>query len=204
MPPVARYNYTVGNLAGRHIVVTGASSGIGAALARQLGDEGCRVVLAARRRERLEETASHVRTRGGEAAAIPCDVTSREAVFALAEAARERFGEVDAWVSNAGGGILHSALEATEEDMLWQYRLNCLSSLWAWQALIPGWLERGRGHIVDVCTLGGKAGFAYGGGYAAAKGALSCLGDAVRQELAGNLWPGLVPGVVARARKRSD
>lgn len=187
----------MGSLAGKHIVVTGASSGIGAALARELGREGCRVVVAARRLKQLNEVASHVRTAGGEAEAITCDVTSRDAVFVLAAEARERFGEIDAWVSNAGGGILHSAIEATEEDMLWQYRLNCLSSLWAYQALVPDWLARRSGHIVDVNTLGGKSGFAFGGAYAAAKGALSCLGDSVRQELAGTgihlttVYPGI-------------
>jgi short-subunit dehydrogenase len=196
----------VSRLAGKHIVVTGASSGIGAALALQLGGEGSKVVVAARRLKPLNEVASHVRTAGGEAAAIPCDVTSRDAIFALAAEARERFGEIDAWVSNAGGGILHSALDATEDDMLWQFRLNCLSSLWAYQALLPDWLARGSGHIVDVNTLGGKSGFAYGGGYAAAKGAMSCLGDSVRQEIAGTgvhvttVYPGITATDFSRVR----
>lgn len=171
------------DLAGKHIVVTGASAGIGAELCRQLGAQGCRVTLAARRVEMLNAVAAQVTTAGGEAEAVQCDVALRERVFALAAAARERFGEIDVWVSNAGAGMRHRVLEATEDDMLWLYRVNCLSSLWGYQAVIPGWIEQGRGgQVIDVNSVGGKAGFALSGGYCAAKHAMSGLADALRQE----------------------
>ncbi len=168
----------------KHIVVTGASAGIGAALCRALGHAGCRVVLAARRVDLLEQVAQDVRQAGGRAEVVPTDVTLRVAVQALAQRAQESFGAIDVWVNNAGAGIMHSVLDATEEDMLFMYRLNCLSTLYAYQTLLPGWLKRGSGQFIDICSLGGKAGYAYAGGYAAAKHAMSGLGDSLRQELA--------------------
>jgi short-subunit dehydrogenase len=194
-------------LEGKHIVVTGASAGIGAEVCRQLGAKHVRVVLAARRRELLDEIAEQVRKAGGEAKAVVCDVTDRGQVFALADNARSEFGEIDAWINNAGAGIRHLLLDATEEDMLHLFRLNCLSSLWAYQAVIPHWLDKGSGgHMIDVCSLAGKAGIAYSGGYAAAKHALSAIGDAMRQELIGTginvstIYPGLTVSDFHKAR----
>jgi short-subunit dehydrogenase len=180
----------MGSLAEKHIVVTGASAGIGAELCRQLGARRARVVLAARRMQRLEEVASEVRRRGGEALCVECDVSRRSEIDKLAQAARERFGEIDVWVSNAGRGMRHRILEATDSDMLELFTLNCLSSLYAYQAVVPQWLareDRGSGRqIIDICTLGGKAGFAYNAGYSAAKHAMSAIADVLRFELNGS------------------
>jgi NADP-dependent 3-hydroxy acid dehydrogenase YdfG len=187
----------MGRLSGKHIVVTGASAGIGAELCRQLGREGCRVTLAARREELLRQVAGEGRRAGGQAELAVADVTDREQVFALARRAEAAFGPIDVWVSNAGAGISHRLVDATEEDMLHLYRLNCLSSLWAYQALLPGWMARGYGQFIDVCSLGGKAGYAYAGAYAAAKHALSGIGDVLRQELA---LQGVTPGPPRRAK----
>ena len=177
---------TMTGLAGKHVVVTGASAGIGAELARQLGTQGCHLTIAARRIARLNEVASEVNGAGGQALVVPCDVLSRDEVFNLAQAAREHFGEIDIWVNNAGAGIRHEVLNATEEDMLHFFRLNTLSALWGYQAAIPPWLENShRGQVVDICSVGGKSGFPYGGAYVAAKHAMSALADTLRQEIAG-------------------
>lgn len=185
-------------LAGKHVVVTGASSGIGAELCRQLGSAGCRVTLAARRATQLRQVAEELAARGGRAFAKPCDVSVHDQVFELARAARDHFGEIDIWVSNAGGAIRHMVLDATEEEMLAMWRLNCFSALWAYQAVVPSWIEQGiRGQVIDVCSLGGKSGFAYYSGYCCAKHGLSGLGDSLRQELLGTgialttVYPGL-------------
>ena len=185
-------------LKGKHVVVTGASAGIGAELCRQLGAAGCRVTLAARRRALLNDVAQEVEHAGGQALVETCDVIERDEVFELADFARQHFGEIDIWVSNAGTGMRHRLLDATEADMLDLYRLNCLSSLWAYQAVASRWLELGRGgQLIDVASIGAKSGFAYGGGYCAAKHGLSGMGDSLRQELGGTgivlttVYPGL-------------
>jgi len=188
----------MGKLTGKHIVVTGASAGIGKLLSQRLGALGCRVTLAARRLDKLDELAAEIEAGPGQAFAAQCDVTRREEVLDLAKAARGHFGEIDIWVSNAGAGTRHGLLEATEDDMLAMYRLNCLSSLWGYQAVVPGWLEQGcGGQLMDVNSVGGLAGFAYNGGYCAAKHAMSGMGDVLRQELLGKeitlttVYPGL-------------
>jgi short-subunit dehydrogenase len=173
-------------LSGKHVVVTGASAGIGAELCRQLGARGAHVTLAARSADKLARVAAEVAGAGGQAQAVPTDVTERAAVLKLADAARARFGEIDVWVSNAGAGVRHSLLTASESDMLAQFRLNCLASLWGYQAVIPGWLERGAaGQVIDVSSLAGLSGYLHHGGYSAAKHGLSGLGKTMRQELAG-------------------
>jgi short-subunit dehydrogenase len=186
MPRAPGYNSPMSDLTGKHVVVTGASTGIGAELCRQLGARGVRVALAARSADRLVQVAAEVERAGGQALTVPTDVTQRAQVLALADAARTRFGEIDVWVNNAGAGVRHHLLNASEADMLAQFKLNCLSSLWAYQAVIPGWLERGiSGQVIDVSSLAGLSGYLHHGGYSSAKHALSGLGKTMRQELAG-------------------
>ena len=176
----------MGSLTGKHVVVTGASAGIGAELCRQLGAQSAKVTLAARSIDKLATVAAEVEREGGQALSVPTDVTQREQVLKLAEAARTRFGEIDVWVNNAGAGVRHSLLAASEDDMLAQFKLNCLSSLWGYQAVVPGWLEHGvRGQVIDVASIAALAGYLHHGGYSAAKHGLSGLGKTLRQELAG-------------------
>ncbi len=172
----------------RHILITGASSGIGAACARLLSSSASgrplRLSLAARRLEVLEELATALRRPGLEIYCQRCDVSRREEVFTLAQSARRAGGEIDVWISNAGAGVRHHLLEASEELMIEQFRLNCLGALWAYQALLPQWLASGHpGQIIDICSLGGRSGYAYNGAYSAAKHGMSAIGDTLRQEL---------------------
>jgi short-subunit dehydrogenase len=204
----------MGSLTGRHIVVTGASAGIGAELCRQLAPHKVKLTLAARSMDRLAAVAAGVSGSGSEVLVQRCDVSQRQEVEALVAAARARFGEIDIWVSNAGRGTRHRVLEASDEDMLELYRLNCLSSLYAYQALIPQWLERGDGgrgrQIIDICSLAGKAGYAWNSGYAAAKHGMSAVADALRLELNGSgiiistIYPGrTVSGFSAAVEDRT-
>jgi uncharacterized protein len=170
------------SISGLRIVVTGASSGIGAALVRQLAEQGARLVIAARRRELLERLAAELKP--AECHVAVCDVTQRANIFALAAEARRLLGEADVWVSNAGGGLRQWTLDATEQQMQSLFRLNCLSALFAYQALIPQWINaKHAGQIVDICSLGGRAGYAYNAAYSASKHGMSAIGDAMRQEL---------------------
>jgi NADP-dependent 3-hydroxy acid dehydrogenase YdfG len=135
------------------IVITGASAGIGAAVARQAGAAGARVVLAARRREALEEVA---RASGEGALTVVTDVTVRSEVEALARAAIERFGHVDVWINNAGRGISRLPSELTDEDIDVMMRDNVKSALYGMQAILPHFKGRGAGQIINVSSMLGR------------------------------------------------
>jgi NAD(P)-dependent dehydrogenase (short-subunit alcohol dehydrogenase family) len=183
---------------GRVVVITGASSGIGAELARQLGARGFRVVLAARSREALEQVAATV---GAEALVVPTDVTRRAEVEALRDAALERFGGVDVWVNNAGRGINRSVLELTDGDVDEMMTVNVKGPLYGMQAIIPHFQERRNGHLINVSSFLGRVPLAtVRSAYNAAKSALNALTSNLRMDLA-ERWPGIhvslvMPGVV--------
>jgi NADP-dependent 3-hydroxy acid dehydrogenase YdfG len=183
----------------RVIVITGASAGIGAAVARKAGAGGARVVLAARRRAELEEVA---RQSGPEALAVVTDVTARAQVEALARAALDRFGRVDVWINNAGRGITRMASELTDDDIDAMIRDNVKSALYGVQAILPHFRARGEGQIVNVSSMLGRVPFApFRSAYSAAKHALNAITACLRMELRGTC-PGVVvtlvsPGVVA-------
>ncbi|HEX8793895.1 MAG TPA: SDR family NAD(P)-dependent oxidoreductase [Polyangiaceae bacterium] len=181
------------------VVITGASAGIGAALAREVGRRGGSLVLAARRPAELESVAAST---GAASAVVVTDVTRRADVQALAKAAIDRFGHVDVWVNNAGRGISRSFAELTDEDVDAMIRENVKSALYGMQAILPHFQERKRGHIVNVSSMLGRIPFApIRSAYCAAKHALNSLGETLRMELA-KPYPEVrvacvMPGVVA-------
>lgn len=180
------------------IVVTGASSGIGAAFARKAGAQGAKLVLAARRRDALEAVARE----SGEAIAVPTDVTQREQVERLLATALERFGRVDVWVNNAGRGITKAASQLTDDDLDEMWRDNVKSALYGMQAVLPHFKERNQGQILNVSSGLARMPLApFRSAYSAAKHALNALSASLRMELAAT-HPGicvtvLMPGIVA-------
>jgi NADP-dependent 3-hydroxy acid dehydrogenase YdfG len=186
------------------IVITGASSGIGAALARHLGREGHNLVLAARRADQLNavagEVTSHVIT-------VVADVTRRENVVRLRDEALRAFGEVDVWINNAGRGISRPALELTDADFDEMMAVNVKSTLYGMQAIAPHFIERRRGHVINVSSFLGRVPIAtHRSAYNAAKAALNALTANVRVDLAAKypdihvslVMPGLVTTDFAR------
>src|SRR5438552_10887442 len=188
----------------RTVVITGASSGIGAALALQLGAARHRLVLAARREAELHDVAR--RAGGGGpgndvALVVPTDVTSRGDVERLRDRAIERFGHVDVWINNAGRGITRPVLELTDEEFDLMMSVNVKSALYGMQAIAPHFIDRGSGHIINVSSFLSRVPFAtYRSAYNAAKSALNALTANARVDLARShpaihvtlIMPGLV------------
>lgn len=161
-------------------VVTGASSGIGAATAKQFAAEGFRVVLGARREDKLEAVAAEIRAAGGEATVYKVDVTSDDDVAALAKAEPR----VDVLVNNAGGAWGMESVEgAVEEKWRWMYDVNVLGTLRVTRALLPA-LKTTSGIVLTVGSIAGRQVYTGGAGYNAAKHAERALVEVLRQEVA--------------------
>lgn len=164
------------------VVITGASSGIGAATARAAARAGARVVLSARREERIRDLAAEI---GGGAIAVRCDVTDRAQVDALARAALDAFGRVDVLVNNAGQGLQSSIEDLALDDLRAVLELNLVAPLAAMQAVLPAMRAQGAGAIVNVSSGTTFADLPGTGGYVASKVALERLSAIARAELAG-------------------
>lgn len=183
------------------MVITGASSGIGAALARKLAAEGSRLVLAARRERELSAVADEARKLGASGSlTVPTDVTRRDDVFKLRDRAIAEFGQIDVWVNNAGRGITRSVLELTDEDVNEMIDVNVKSAIYGMQAAVPHFVERGQGHLINVSSFLGRVPIAsFRSVYSAAKAALNSLTSNLRMDLRAH--PGIhvsliMPGVV--------
>ncbi len=158
-------------------MITGASSGIGAATARALAGEGYRTILGARRLERLEALAAEI---GGEARAL--DVTDPASVESFAAALEA----CDVLVNNAGGALgLDLVAEADEEKWLTMYEANAMGQMRMTRALLPKLIESGDGHVVGVTSIAAIEPYAGGAGYNAAKHAQRAMLRVLRQELLG-------------------
>jgi NADP-dependent 3-hydroxy acid dehydrogenase YdfG len=164
------------------LLITGASSGIGAATARQAAAAGHRVVLAARSEDTLRALAEEL---GGDerAIAVRCDVSVWEDQEALVAAALDAFGRVDAVFANAGFGATRGFLEETPEQWHSMVDTNVLGCAYTIRALLPHFRERGAGHYLLTSSVAGRRALP-GSLYSATKFAVSAMGEALRQELA--------------------
>ncbi|MEQ4300891.1 SDR family oxidoreductase [Plantactinospora sp. B6F1] len=167
-------------------IVTGASSGIGAATARRLAAEGFDVLAAARRADRLDALVDQIRRAGGTATAQTCDVTSDESVAELAAAAGRLDGPVTVLVNIAGGARGLDPVESGRiADWQWMYDVNVLGTLRVTQALLPALDASGAGTVVVLSSTAGLIVYEGGGGYTAAKHAQTALAETLRLELCG-------------------
>jgi NAD(P)-dependent dehydrogenase (short-subunit alcohol dehydrogenase family) len=143
-------------LAGKRIVLTGASSGIGEAAAEQLAREGATVVAVARREDLLDALAARITAAGGSAMSIACDLSDMDAIDTLVAKVEKRLGGVDILINNAGRSIRRPLAESLERwhDVERTMVLNYYAPLRLIRGLAPGMLERGDGHIINVSTWG--------------------------------------------------
>jgi NADP-dependent 3-hydroxy acid dehydrogenase YdfG len=182
----------------RTVVITGASGGIGAALAELLGQAGHRIALAARREDELRRVARRV---GGDAIVVATDVTRRSDVERLRDRAVAAFGHVDVWINNAGRGITKPVIDLTDEEFDAIMAVNVKSALYGMQAIVPHFIERKSGHLINVSSFLSRVPFAtYRSAYNAAKAALNVLTANLRVDLAAR-HPGIhvslvMPGLV--------
>jgi NADP-dependent 3-hydroxy acid dehydrogenase YdfG len=180
------------------VVITGASSGIGAALGELLASWGMSVVLVARRREALEAVAARC---GGRALPIVADVSDRAAVRRVVETTLAHFNRIDVWVNNAGQGITRAPSELSDEDVDFMMSSNVKSALYGMQEVLPHFKVRGTGHVINVSSLLGRVpAVPFRSAYCGAKHFLNALTAMFRGEIQ-QTHPGIhvslvSPGVV--------
>ena len=168
------------DLAGKVVVVTGASSGIGEAAARALYEAGALPVLAARRADRLNRLSEQL----GGALAVPTDVTDPAARQNLVRATLDRHGRIDGLVNNAGVAFYAMLADADLTEFTELLQLNVVSALGMMQAVLPAMRQQGGGRIVNISSGTTRMAPPTVGGYAAAKAALNMLGEVARKEWA--------------------
>ena len=190
----------------RVVVITGASSGIGEALAKQLAARGDSLVLAARGADKLQAVAEAC---GSRAKTIVTDVTKRSDMERLRDGAIAAFGHVDVWVNNAGRGINRKVLELTDADLDEMVLANTKSALYGMQAIVPYFMSRRAGHLINVSTVLSRVSAAtFRSAYSAAKAALNVLTANLRVDLQ-NDYPAIrvslvLPGGVPTAFQKSS
>jgi NADP-dependent 3-hydroxy acid dehydrogenase YdfG len=182
---------------GKVVVITGASSGIGEATARELARRGAKVVLGARRTDRLDALVAELRRDGHAAKSVKTDVTKLEDVQRLFKLALDEFGRLDVWINNAGIMPL-SPLEALKIDE-WNQMIdvNIRGVLHGIYAALPHFKQMKSGQFVNVSSLGGRISIATGAVYCGTKFAVHAISEALRQEVGGDIRVTVIsPGVV--------
>lgn len=180
-------------------IVTGASSGIGAATAIALAEQGAKVAIAARRGDRLESLAQQIRGSGGEVLSIVADVSDEAQVQDLIAQTKTQWGRVDILINNAGVMLLGMIDGANTEDWRRMMNINVLGLMYATHAVLPIMKAQGQGHIVNISSVADRVANAGSGVYNASKWAVNAFSEALRKEVyKDNIRVTIVePGLVA-------
>ena len=167
------------------VLITGASSGFGAAAAKRFAQEGCKLVLTARRSERLEEMASEIRAKGGDALPLTVDVTQPAQIDSMIRATIDHYGRIDILFNNAGFGRLDwfEMLDPIK-DIQAQIAVDLLGVIWMARAVLPQMYQQGSGHIINMSSLAGWAAPPLYTVYSAAKFGVRGFTEALRREAA--------------------
>lgn len=194
------------------VFITGASSGIGEACARKFASEGARVILNSRRKDRLESLAAELREKHGtECHVLPFDVCDRQAAHDAIDALPENWRDIDILINNAGLAIgVDKEHEGCidEWDVMIDTNIKALLSMT--RMVVPGMVERNRGHIINIGSIAGDAAYPGGSVYCATKAAVKALSDGLRIDLVDtplrvtNVKPGLVETNFSVVRFRGD
>jgi len=168
------------------VIVTGASSGVGAAAARMFAAEGAHVALAARSADKLAEVVATIESQGGRAKSFPTDVTDANACAALASAVVDAFGGIDILVNNAGANYRGLLEEQQAGDLAHIIQVNLLAPVLLTRMVLPHLRKRGGGAIVNVASIAGQTPMPHEATYGATKAGLRSFGFALAEELAGS------------------
>ena len=173
------------DLKGTVAAITGASSGIGLAVAEHLAHEGVSVVLGARRGDRLEIAEQRIRATGGRAESVVMDVTREAEVVRLVTRAQEAFGRLDIMVCNAGFGYYGSVDEMDAGVMERMMDVNFMGTFYGTRAALPVFRRQGHGHLLFVSSIVGRRGIPLMSGYSATKAAQAVFAESLRSEFSG-------------------
>lgn len=173
----------MGNVAGKVVVITGASSGIGEAAALELGKRGARLMLGARRGERLEQVCAQITSADGEAAWRVCDVVERQQVEDLVQAAVDTYGRVDVIINNAGLMPVSPLRSLRVEEWDQMVDVNIKGTLYGIAATLNRFLEQGSGHIINLSSISGHWVWPNYAVYSATKWAVRAISEGLRQEM---------------------
>ena len=188
---------SIEGIAGKVVVITGASSGIGEATARELARRGAKVVLGARRTDRLDALVAELRRDGHAATSVKTDVTKLEDVQRLFKQALDEFGRLDVWINNAGIMPLSTLDQLKIDEWNQMIDVNIRGVLHGIAAALPHFKQVKSGQFVNVSSLGGRISIATGAVYCGTKFAVHAISEALRQEVGGDIRVTIVaPGVV--------
>ena len=186
------------NIKGKSVVITGASSGIGESTARLLASQGAKVMLGARRMDKLEVIVSEIRNSGGDAECLRMDVTNPEEVNALVAKANNSFGRVDVMVNNAGLMAIAPMMECKVEEWDRMIDINIKGVLYGVAACLPLFQKQNSGHFINLSSVAGIKVFSPGGTvYSGTKFAVRAISEGLRNEVGGNIRvTSIEPGLV--------
>lgn len=169
-------------LAGVNALITGASGGIGAEIARRLAGQGMNLVISGRRQDALAQVAAQATDRGVRCVSVAADLADRQQVKELLSRAEAQLGPIDVLINNAGIESVSSFTASSEQELAQVIEVNLTVPMLLTHAALPGMLGRGRGHIVFISSVAGKIGPAYNEPYAASKAGLVALTQSLRAE----------------------